>query len=146
MSSLWKRANGPQYRMLKIVAGAVLNAAHFHPGKPVDKKFARSVAKRAVGTISSQWAGLLAAPNKASSGAARGTPDHTARRRRAYLMALCKRGPARGYDRWPPLAIAVKNISRKIRPAREAGDHARADAYVECLKIIAKAAKQEVEQ
>jgi hypothetical protein len=62
MSSLWKRANPRQVKVLRIIAGAVLNAAHAHPGKLPDKVFARSVAKRAVGTLSAEWAGVLAAP------------------------------------------------------------------------------------
>ena len=53
--------NGPQFRMLRIVSGAVLNAAHHHPGHPVDRKFARGVAKRAVGVLTVQWPEVLTA-------------------------------------------------------------------------------------
>lgn len=50
MASLYKRATKEQERMLRIVAGAVRNTMHAH-GMEVDYRFARSVAKRAVGTL-----------------------------------------------------------------------------------------------
>ncbi len=61
MATLYKRANARQKRLLRIVEGAVRNALHAHPdGYTKHDHFARSVAKRAVGTISSQWGDLLA--------------------------------------------------------------------------------------
>lgn len=51
MASLYKRATKEQEQMLRIVAGAVRNAQQAH-GLPIDYRFARSVAKRAVGTLS----------------------------------------------------------------------------------------------
>lgn len=51
MATLYKRATKEQQQMLRIVAGAVRNAAHAH-GIVLEKNFARSVAKRAVGTLS----------------------------------------------------------------------------------------------
>ncbi len=50
MASLYKRATKEQQQMLRIIAGAVRNAAHAH-GITLEKNFARSVAKRAVGTL-----------------------------------------------------------------------------------------------
>jgi hypothetical protein len=69
MASLYKRASGPQQRMLKIISGAVMNAAHAHPEYNINAQFARSVAKRAVGTLSAQMVETLAA----------GTPSGTDR-------------------------------------------------------------------
>lgn len=54
MSSLYKRANPVQKRMLRIIEGAVLNTLDAHPEITDKNRFARSVAKRAVGTLSSQ--------------------------------------------------------------------------------------------
>lgn len=58
MATLYKRANPLQKKLLKMVEGAVKNTYHAHPTGVLDiidmDKFARSVAKRAVGTISSQ--------------------------------------------------------------------------------------------
>src|SRR6185437_4082726 len=61
MSTLWKRASPREAKVLRIISGAVLNTNDAHPGKyKVDANFARGVAKRAVGTLSSQWPGVLA--------------------------------------------------------------------------------------
>jgi hypothetical protein len=55
VSTLYKRANPIQVRMLRIVEGAVHNTLHAHKDKEVsNERFARSVAKRAVGTLYSQ--------------------------------------------------------------------------------------------
>lgn len=59
MSSLYKRATPIQKKMLRIVEGAVRNALDAHPsilltGDMSVEIFARSVAKRAIGTLSSQ--------------------------------------------------------------------------------------------
>lgn len=55
MATLYKRADKIQARMLRIVEGAVHNALHAHSHKEIsNERLARSVAKRAVGTISSQ--------------------------------------------------------------------------------------------
>lgn len=70
MSTLYKRANPLQKKLLKIIEGSVRNAIDAHPEVIADRHtFARSVAKRAVGTITSEWGRLLA------SGAAK--PDVT---------------------------------------------------------------------
>jgi hypothetical protein len=61
MSSLYKRATPLQRRMLRIVAGAVINAHHAHAIHDISiERFARSVAKRAVGTLSAQMLEVLA--------------------------------------------------------------------------------------
>lgn len=50
-----------QQRMLRIVEGAVLNAYDAHPEPEQDMaRFARGVAKRAVGTLSAQLPEVLA--------------------------------------------------------------------------------------
>lgn len=55
MSSLYKRANPTQRKMLKIIEGAVRHAHNVHPVGSIEiERFARSVAKRAVGTLSAQ--------------------------------------------------------------------------------------------
>lgn len=47
---------------MRIVAGAVINAAHGHPEVQIGPQFARSVAKRAAGTLTAQWPDVLALP------------------------------------------------------------------------------------
>lgn len=61
MSSLYKRATPLQRRMLRIIEGAVINAHHAHPQSDITiERFARGVAKRAVGTLCSQLGQVLA--------------------------------------------------------------------------------------
>lgn len=55
MASLYTRKTFRQRRALRIVAGAVMNAAHAHPQYGIDEKIARSIAKRAVGTLTAEW-------------------------------------------------------------------------------------------
>ena len=76
MSTLSKRATPLQKQMLRIIQGAVINTCDAHyksglgdmgKGHMVDiEHFARSVAKRAVGTLSAQLADKLAEDNIAS--------------------------------------------------------------------------------
>lgn len=63
MATLWNRATSPQYRMLRAIAGAVRNTAHAHQLE-MPKNFARSVAKRATGTLTAQWPDVLAATSQ----------------------------------------------------------------------------------
>lgn len=61
MSTLYKRATPLQKRMLRIIEGAVMNAHHAHAKRDISmERFARSVAKRAVGTLSAQMLDVLA--------------------------------------------------------------------------------------
>src|SRR5580693_7620146 len=63
MSTLSNRATPSQLRMLRAIAGAVDNAAHAHKME-LPNHFARSVAKRATGTLTAQWPDVLAAKAK----------------------------------------------------------------------------------
>lgn len=68
-----------QRKMLRIIEGAVLNAHHAHPpdgDRITIERFARSVAKRAVGTLSAQLAGVLADGGQPSVTEGRVTPVH----------------------------------------------------------------------
>ena len=61
MATLYKTATPLQKRMLKIIEGAVINTYHAHKEKPISpERFARSVAKRAVGTLTAQMQDVLA--------------------------------------------------------------------------------------
>jgi hypothetical protein len=68
MATLSKRATARQKQLLRIIEGAVRNTFDAHPdfyvtgrNGPIDKnQLARSIAKRAVGTLSSQLDDVLA--------------------------------------------------------------------------------------
>jgi hypothetical protein len=61
MSTLCKRATPAQAVMLKMIEGAVKNAMDAHPDWSIDRRFAKSIAKRSAGTLSAQWPEVLAA-------------------------------------------------------------------------------------
>lgn len=141
MSSLWLRASPRELRALRIVAGAVLNARDAHPHIVVDRKFARSVAKRAIGTMSSQWGDLLAASNRRPSLAER-CQSSNALRREAGLRKPCERGQALAGTGLPPVRLAVKAISKEIGVLRGSGQSPeRMEGMIECLRIIDRIAK-----
>lgn len=138
MTTLYKRATGPQQRMLKIVSGAVLNTAHAH-GASIDRKFARGVAKRAVGTLSANWADMLAARATAPSGLA-GT-IFSASENGAQLD---KRREGTPKQRRRPLGLILFNreVSSLIGAAKIAGQHDRAQALIDCMRIMDRIARQ----
>lgn len=55
MVTLYKRATPSQQAILRAVEGAIKNVADCHPEYNLGPKFARSVAKRAAGTLYAQW-------------------------------------------------------------------------------------------
>jgi len=61
MATLSKRATPAQTQLFRIIEGAVKNATDAHPGWDIDPRFASSIAKRAVGTVTAVWPELLAA-------------------------------------------------------------------------------------
>lgn len=101
MASLYKRATPAQARMLRIVAGAVMNAAHAHPEVIIPESFARSVAKRAAGTLTAQWPEVLAANCTLSESGGRQITNDLARG--ADLLKPSAKGSADGSHRRSPL-------------------------------------------
>lgn len=68
MTTLSKRATPHQARVLRMIEGAVKNALDAHPDyatMPRDK-LARSIAKRAAGTLTAAWPEMLAPDRSAS--------------------------------------------------------------------------------
>jgi len=62
MATLAKRATPSQAMVMRMVAGAVRTTAKVHPNWTLaDPRTARSIAKRAAGTLTSQWREVLAA-------------------------------------------------------------------------------------
>lgn len=140
MTTLSKRASAQQQQWLRIIAGAVMNAAHAHPGSVVDEKFARGVAKRAVGTLSAQFADVLAVVAEPSGRASaeprkpRPGAKHAGDLRQRGRSQLA--GPS-------PLRPVIKQVAKLIRPAKMAGDAARVEALIEVMRIIDGVAKRQ---
>ena len=66
MTSLYNRATPRQSRVLRIIEGAAVNAFHAHPHAKFGPRLAKSIAKRATGTLTAQWPDVLAIPHVAA--------------------------------------------------------------------------------
>jgi len=107
MASLYKRATPRQARLLRMIAGACFNAAHYHPELVMNATLARGIAKRAVGTITSQWRDVLALPLQAGSEG-------------GDAKALARPASARGQPVLPFARSAVTFVNRGTRDASQA--------------------------
>ena len=145
MSSLYKRANVRQVRILRIVEGAVKNASHAHPEKQIDARMARGIAKRAAGTLTAAWPDVLALPLVASDsqGAEVAKPDGA---RAASSTKAGKRLPRLSLRDADPSDLSRRvgfrrglhlRIGRWAGDARKAGNVERAEALADVLRLIA---------
>lgn len=145
MTTLWKRASPREAKVLRIICGAVLNTNDAHPGKyKVDARFARGVAKRACGTLSAQFADVLAAevsrPSRMATGkllnpSQAGDRTGNSGKRSAQSVSRTKRAS----DSSSSLALikrAEASLRRLVNPARANGRQDRADALIEALTVI----------
>jgi hypothetical protein len=143
MASLYSRATPRQAQVLRIVEGAVRNAMDAHPDIQLDprfrRSFPRSVAKRAAGTLTSQWREVLAAgvglPSEMIAGATGSTPRSAIARQVANGS---RRGAPSLYGRRSPLRLLWKEISMRCAPAKARGEQQRYETYVEILRLIDK--------
>jgi hypothetical protein len=153
MVTLSKRATPSQDRMLRIIEGAVLNAFD-SKGLRRNPVFARSVAKRAAGTLSAQWPEVLSANNTLTEGhpvnCATGAQEcrgmSVPRRERVITAndgetgAHCRSAPARRGSsqtiRRSPLLALRRQLAREMWQIRRDGDDGWIDAYVEVLRKI----------
>jgi hypothetical protein len=135
MVSLYKRSSPSQRRMLRIVEGAVKNALDAHPRASVPHNFARSVAKRATGTLSAQLPEVLAAKKPSS-------------RDRAQLTKPRSRvgSPAKPIERaaphvWEARPAGFRELHKRLGLmagwARKAGHDGRAAAFADALRVVA---------
>lgn len=146
MPSLHKRATPAQAKILRIVEGAVLNTADAH-GVTRDTWMARSIAKRAAGTLTAQWPEVLAVNSRLP---ARGTVltygGCRACERRELLALLRERRErtkgVRGLTerrasqllRRPPLLVLWQRVSREMWKLKN--DPVRYTAHQELLRLI----------
>lgn len=145
MTSLYNRATPRQAVLLRMIEGAARNAAHAHPGRVLDDRLARSIAKRAAGTLSAQWPAVLAAPRARSEGGGKqATTTVTTGRGSAGTRsggAVTPRHHGSGREAsvlvWRlPLILLHKELSGACGAAKRAGDYARRDTLVGVLRII----------
>lgn len=152
MATLYKRATPRQRELLRIIEGAVFNTADAH-GQKRDMKLARSIAKRAAGTLSSRWERVLAAEHSPPSRGERATKAaHSLGRsltcpkgREPTIgnnggIATARYGKTRRMSshksRRHPLQILIARISKNMRLVRATGDKSKIDAYIDILRMI----------
>lgn len=136
MASLYKRATPAQARVIRIVAGAVRNASHSHPELNVPDHFARSVAKRAAGTLTAGWPEVLAARSAPSDRATCQTTNKCVHDRAQSIKPFGRGSVTIAYRR-SPLVDLWADIARMIYAPKKAGNHERVQALVDVLKMIA---------
>jgi hypothetical protein len=138
-----------QNQLFRAIYGAVKNTADAHPGWQVDvNKIARSVAKRAAGTISAQWGpGLLAAHSMPSDSAEPptlvlgGAQPRTAALRTPCGTGRGASGPIRGR---PSLLMVWKRLAYMAGQAKRAGNQERLAAVQDALRLVASFQQERV--
>ena len=153
MATLYKRATPSQRKILRIVKGAVLNEADAH-GRKRDEIMARSIAKRAAGTLTAQMRDVLAldSPTSVSNDVAivakiavaceqQSEGDHLVKHPTPLIRARGQRGPSKVVRRSPLMRLR-KQLSSQMRGLRESGQIERYEAYKEVLRQISKMQKE----
>lgn len=136
MASLWKTANPPQQIMLKMVAGAVLNV-YDHHNQPRDKRFARSVAKRAVGTLTAGWPDVLAARTLRRQASLReSSKSRNLRGSEGHLKGDRLRMPRRS-----PVQQAWRKIREKMWYIKHCGTPEELQVHIKVLQLLDQAQK-----
>lgn len=138
MASLYKRASPAQYRMLRIIAGAVSNAAHAHRAS-LPHNFARSVAKRAAGTLTAQWPDVLAAKKDRRQELVPADLSKASRARRAQISERAD-GDGQTFKRPSPLRRLWRDIAKELWHIKRSNQTEKYLAYVHVLQMIDKAA------
>ena len=147
MTTLANRATPRQAMVMRMIEGAVRNAAHAHPDYRLDDRIARGIAKRATGTITSQWRDVLAAPLAWSDGEDGETRNHHANGGSADGDRIARRpviaGPSRvrgaSHVLWrAPLHALHRALAHETGRATRSGQHERAAALIDVLRLIAR--------
>lgn len=137
MSTLYKRATPRQALVLRMVEGAVKNTLTAHPsyGTMPPERLARSIAKRAAGTLTAGWPDVLARPRVASDSPEGATvgPDGA----RSSEVATGTRGTAPHPSRRSPIRICLNTIGAATGEAFRSGNAERERALKDVLRLFA---------
>ncbi len=133
MATLLKRASASQYRMIRIIEGAVKNSIDAHPEWSIDPRFSSSIAKRAVGTLSAQWTETLAAEMPSERALVKPLEGHA---RSGLLAGRIRKGSVTPCYRRSPLRKVWKELSWRAGEARKNGQPERYVAFVEMLRVV----------
>ena len=135
MTTLQNRATPAQRVVFRMIEGACWNAAHHHPDWHISPRMARSIAKRATGTLTSQWGAVLVASERSEGS---GGQISTAAPKRLGLpfRATPRERVAASTGALPTL---IRTIAREIGPAKRAGRVERAEALIWVLRLMSRA-------
>jgi hypothetical protein len=144
MTTLRNRATPRQAAVMKMIEGAVRNAAHAHPGWNLTEKMARSISKRATGTLTSAWGSVLAAPQQRPSERRGGDYEAaTPSRNVAVSVAAAGTGEPAGKGvrlsaTGAPLVRLRGRLGAMAGSAKRAGQTERYEALVDALRALAE--------
>lgn len=145
MTSLYARATPRQAIVLRMIEGACRNTMHAHPGQILDERLARSISKRAAGTLTAGWPTVLAAPRAWSEGASgqpldqSATGANTLGLRSDRVVARSANGSKRGASqvRWrTPLVLLHRALVAGVGPAKRSGQMERAEALIDVMRLL----------
>lgn len=131
MAEFYDTATPAQKRIYRAVRGATLNVADAHPSWGLNKIIARSIAKRAAGTLTAEWPEVLAARESVSSD--RGLVSPMEGRSRSVVLIPAGRGASATRR---PLRRLWRELARQVGPLKWAGQHERAAALIEVLRMV----------
>lgn len=135
MVSLYVRANPRQRKIFRIVEGSVRNTLHAHPDYQLPESAARSIAKRAAGTLTASWPEVLATPQSSERSEGKASvpsgPDSV-----GPAAQRIRRGPSNCLRRPPLFAKLYRELSWRTGEARYKGHSERAETLIEILRLI----------
>lgn len=142
MTSLYNRATPAQHRVLRMIEGAVKNAGDAHPEWRLTSNMARSISKRAAGTLTAHWPEVLAASVKPSERIA-GSGANTQSMIRLGFQATGPKGDRRTLPRRSPLIRLWKRLAYEVGAAKRAENQLRAEILIEVLKMVAELQREQ---
>lgn len=129
-----------QNMIYRAVAGAVRNARHGHRDWPLNDTHARSIAKRATGTLLAQFREHVGGdlPSEAAE-----SLDIKSRRAARSLASSCRRGGgvAPVIRRLPyshRLKVLRNTLGAMVKEAKLAEQPIRVEALIDALRLVAK--------
>lgn len=142
MVTLYRRATPRQAAVLRIVEGAVRNAMDAHPdyGKMDRDRFARSVSKRAAGTLTATWPSVLARATASEDGGgsafAPPSAGHTFHGRCRAQIAK-RDGAVSEVQRHRAIRDAMEIIGKQVGRLRREGHTEVKEALIAAMRLLA---------
>jgi len=127
--------------MLRAISGAVMNAAHAHKLN-MTKNFARSVAKRATGTLTAQWPEVLAAKTyRRQAGHGDRIPTSWPRVDHSHSDDHSK-GDRHRLRRRSPIRQVWKMFANNMWKVKREGTPEQFEAHVRILRLLDEAQRE----